>query len=90
MGIMLGNLTVDQIEKRLQIALTDQHKKELFESWQQKAENIADGSWHCFDLPFVMVCGDKKTAEKWRDAFMTYDLSNAERFGITWEREGET
>ena len=87
MGIMLGNLTVDQIEKRLQIPLTEQHKKELFESWQPKAEHIESGKWHWFDIPFYMVCGDRATAEKWRDIFMTYDLSKTERFGITWEQE---
>ena len=86
MGIMLGNQTIEQIERRLKITLTDEHKTALRDSWQQKAENIANGKWHCFDLPFVMVCGDKQTAEKWRDTFMKYDLSHAERFGISWER----
>ena len=85
MNIMLGNLTVDKIEQRLHISLSEQHKQELFASRQEKAENIADGKWHCFDIPFMMVCGDKKTAEKCRDIFMTYDLSKTERFGITWE-----
>lgn len=86
MGIMLGNQTVEQIEKRLGITLSQEHKQALFESWQQKAEDIADEKWHCFDLPFVMVCGSKKTAEKFRDIFTQYDLSKAELFGIAWER----
>lgn len=86
MNIMLGNQTPEQIEKRLHISFTDEHKKELRDSWQQKAESIADGKWHCFDIPFVFVCGDIETAKKWRDVFMTYDLSNAEMFQISWER----
>lgn len=86
MGIMLGNQTVEQIEKRLGITLSHEHKQVLFDSWQQKAEDIADEKWHCFDLPFCFVCGSKNTAEKFRDIFLQYDLSKAELFQIAWER----
>lgn len=86
MGIMLGNQTPEQIEARLHITLSDEHKNELKESWQQKAEDIANGKWHCFDIPFMLVCGDMETAKKWRDVFMSYDLSKAELFQISWQR----
>lgn len=84
--MMLGNLSLEQIEARLHIVLTEKDKKELTDTWQQKAEHIRDGMWHCFDLPFIMVCGDIRTAEKMKNLFTSYDLSNAERFGISWER----
>jgi len=84
--IMLGNQTPEQIEKRLSITLSEEHKRQLMETWQQKAEDIASGMWHCFDIPFMMVCGDSETAAKWRDVFLSYDLSKAERFQISWER----
>lgn len=86
MNIMLGNQTPEQIEKRLRITLSEADKEELRSTWQQKAEDIADGKWHCFDIPFMMVCGDKETATKWRDIFMNYDLSKGELFQISWER----
>lgn len=86
MNIMLGNQTPEQIEARLHITLSEEHKAELRNTWQQKAENIADGMWHCFDIPFMLVCGDAETAKKWRDIFMSYDLSKAEMFQISWER----
>lgn len=86
MGIMLGNLSPEQIERRLKIKLTDAHKQELMDAWQQKAEDIADDKWHCFDIPFMLVCGNKATAERFRDLFMTYDLSKAELFQISWTR----
>lgn len=86
MMIMLGNQTPDQIEKRLHIVMTEEHKKKLHDTWQQKAENIEKGKWHCFDIPFMFMCGDKDTAVHWRDTFMTYDLSHAELFRISWER----
>ena len=86
MGIMLGNQTPDQIARRLKIELSEEHKTQLLESWQQKAEDIADDKWHCFDIPFMMVCGCKETAEKFRDLFLTYDLSKGELFQISWQR----
>jgi len=84
MGIMLGNLTPDQIARRLKIELTEEHKKQLLDAWQQKAEDIAKDKWHCFDIPFMMVCGSKSTAERFRDLFLTYDLSKGEMFRISW------
>ena len=86
MGIMLGDQAPEQIEKRLRINLSDEHKEELKSTRQRQAENIAVGKWHCFDIPFMFVCGDIETAKKWRDIFMSYDLSKAELFQISWER----
>ena len=86
MNIMLGNLSPEQIERRLKIELSDVHRQELKDAWQQKAEDIADDKWHCFDIPFMMVCGSKSTAERFRDLFLTYDLSKGEMFQISWER----
>lgn len=86
MNIMLGNLSPEQIERRLKIELSDVHRQELKDAWQQKAEDIADDKWHCFDIPFMMVCGNKSTAERFRDLFLTYDLSKGEMFQISWKR----
>ena len=86
MGIMLGNQSPMQIAQRLRITLSEEHKKMLMDSWQQKAEDIADDKWHCFDIPFMMVCGSKATAERLRDLFMEYDLSKGELFQISWKR----
>jgi hypothetical protein len=37
-------------------------------SHQAQAANVAKGKWHCFDLPFTMVCGDADTAQKIYDS----------------------
>lgn len=86
MGIMLGNQSPEQIASRLGIKLAPADIKLLRSTWQQRSENIKKGKWHCFYTPFVMVCGDIKTAGKMRDLFMRYDLSHAEQFGIAWEK----
>ena len=87
MGIMLGNLTLKQIEERTGISVPDDDRAELNGMRQEKAENIAPGKWHCFDLPFMIVCGDKPTAEKVVKILSAYDWSKAKQaLQISWER----
>lgn len=64
MNIMLGNLTVSQIEKRLGIKFPEKIREFMEQTHQSGAENIAKGKWHCFDIPFNLVCGDVETATK--------------------------
>lgn len=86
MGIMLGNLTLKQIEDRTGIELSVEDRAELNGMRQEKAENIASGKWHCFDLPFMVVCGDKQTAEKMVKILSAYDWSKAKQaLQISWE-----
>lgn len=87
MGIMLGNLTLKQIEDRTGIELSAEDRAELSRMRQEKAENIASGKWHCFDLPFMIVCGDKPTAEKMVKILSACDWSKAKQaLQISWER----
>jgi len=62
--MMLGNLNVSQIEKRLGIEFPEEIKEFMINNHQSSANNIVNGKWHCFDLPFHMVCGDLETATK--------------------------
>ena len=64
MSIMLGNQSVSQIEKRLGIEFPEEIKEFMITNHQSSANNITNGKWHCFDLPFHMVCGDLETATK--------------------------
>ena len=83
--IMLGNLTLKQIEERTGISVSDSDRAELNGMRQEKAENIAPEKWHCFDLPFVLVCGDKPTAEKVVKILSAYDWSKAKQaLQISW------
>ena len=63
MSIMLGNLTTKQIEDRLGIALTDTEREALNSMHQSKAEGIQKDKWHCFDMPFTLLCGSRETAQ---------------------------
>lgn len=89
MGIYLGNLSVEQIEKRTGITLSDEHRDYMKAHRQEAVNNtpIADGAWHCFDIPFRIVTGNKETAEHYRDMLSTYDWSECkEPLQIGWER----
>lgn len=62
MNIMLGNLKVSDIENRLGIDFPDDVRSFMNESHQDNAMHIQKGKWHCFDIPFHIVCGDMETA----------------------------
>ena len=62
--MMLGNLTVQQIERRLGINFPDDIRKFMKKSHQSNAQIIKKNKWHCFDVPFVIVCGDVEVARK--------------------------
>ena len=87
MSIMLGNLTVEQMERRLGIALTKEHRQMLQESRQEPMNiPLGDGKWHCFDIPFMMMCDTKETAVKFRDIIQQYKIRDCVMFQIGWER----
>lgn len=64
MGIMFGNLKVEEIEIRMGIDFPDDIRAFMQENNQSEAAKIEPGKWHCFDIPFHMVCGDIETATK--------------------------
>lgn len=64
MNIMLGDQSVSQIETRLGIEFPEDIREFMKQTHQPSATNIEKGKWHCFDLPFILVCGDMETATK--------------------------
>ena len=63
MNIMLGNLSVPEMEKRSGVTFPEELKAILSETRQEDASNIKPGRWHCFDAPFVLVCGGMELAQ---------------------------
>ena len=84
-GIMLGNLTVEQIESRIGIDFPEEVKTFMKENNQGEATNIKKGKWHCFDIPFHIVCGDVETATKIYNSVKerSKEVKEALRFSIT-------
>lgn len=87
MTIYLGDLTVEQIEKRTGIELTEADREYLKENHQAAVNDreIEHGKWHCFDLPFMLMTGDKDTAIIYRDMLTKYDWTKCkEPLQIGW------
>ena len=68
MEISLGNLSASEIQARLGIEFPEDIVSFMQENHQATASNIQKGKWHCFDIPFNIVCGDVETAQKIFDA----------------------
>ena len=83
MNIMLGNLTIPEIEKRSGVAFSDELKQLMAETHQPEASNIAEGKWHCFDMPFTLVCGGMPLAQKIYDHLKADSKNFKEQMQIT-------
>lgn len=88
MLIFLGNLTIDEIENRLGIKLSEEHRAELQRTHQDKVNDtsLGDGCWHCYDAPFMLMCDVKETAVKFRNIFSQYKFTKSVTFQLGWER----
>ena len=64
MSIMLGNLTITEMENRTGVKFPDELKQLMKDTHQPRADNIGDGKWHCFDIPFAIVCGGMPLAQQ--------------------------
>jgi len=64
MSILLGNLKIEEIESRSGVKFPGALVDYMKQCKQESASNVKPGKWHCFDIPFNLVCGDRETAEK--------------------------
>jgi len=63
MSIMMGNLSIDKIENRLNIKFPEELKRIMNDTRQENVSiKIKEGCWHCFDIPFTLFCGNKQFA----------------------------
>lgn len=86
MAIMLGNLPVSEIERRLSIELKEEDRKVFNENRQETVNRtpLAEGKWHCFDIPFLLMCDREETARKMADILSRYSLKGSIQIG--WEK----
>lgn len=76
MGIMLGNLNLEQIQKRCGMIFPD-NVVDYMKITHEPNANIESGAekWHGFDLPFCIFCGNMEMA-----TFLNSELSK-----LDWE-----
>lgn len=89
--IFLGNLSIEEIEKRTGIILNDKDR-EYMKSHRQENVSVPleSGAWHGYDMPFMIMTGDKNTAEMYNNMLSAYDWSKCkEALQIAWGRQEE-
>lgn len=60
----LGNLSIESMERRAGVQFPQELKDFMKGSHQEIASDIKAGKWHCFDMPFILVCGGNDMAQK--------------------------
>lgn len=84
--IMLGNLSVKQIEERLGIKLSETDKERLKSFHSEKAEVSQQHAWHCFDIPFVITCGTQNAVSEVVDILKPYSSKMKTKIQIVLDK----
>ncbi|WP_407399609.1 hypothetical protein [Treponema sp.] len=83
---MLGNLSIEEIESRLGFTFPDEIRAWMKSTRQENAQEIADDKWHCFDMPFMIVCGNKAFAKEITDKLQPFAKYFRQALRISYER----
>ena len=87
MSIYIGNLLVSDIIERTGVEISFEDKMWLKERHCHKTK-LKKNTWHCYDLPFLIVCESKELAAEMVDRLKKYDWANCkETLRIRWERK---
>ena len=62
--MMLGNFSVSDMERRTGVTFPAELVELMNNSRQENVSiPLAEGKWHCFDIPFTLLCYDRKLAQ---------------------------
>lgn len=80
MSIYLGNMSIDEIERRYEFSFTDEERTRLKELWHQKAD-FRDGEfgWHMFDIPEFLIVSN---GDLGREALGIFQRHSSEMSGL--------
>lgn len=71
--IMLGNLTVEQFEKRCGITLKDEERQTLVELREETCDKVrGSNKIHIYDIPFLIECGNPEARKTVIDLLTPY------------------
>lgn len=71
--IMLGNLTVEQFEKRCGITLNNEERETLNNLREQTCDKVdGNNKIHIYDIPFMIVCGNGEARKTIIDILTPY------------------
>lgn len=74
MKVRVGNLKIEEVLDKLGITLPEEVVKIMEARYQASAqsEDLEPQQWHCFEFPFCMLCGSRKTAYEWFEILSPY------------------
>lgn len=72
MSVYLGNVTMEQLQERVGTVFEPEDIARLKKTHSDNAEVAGKDEWHCFDMPFTLVCGSRETAENVVDILKNY------------------
>jgi hypothetical protein len=72
MAIFLGNLSLDQMQSRLGIRLSEEEIQAFPNRQDNVSMRLAPNTWHCFDIPFFIECDSMETAQRVYDIMKKY------------------
>ena len=64
MSLRLGNLSVDDLERRLGVSLSESDRQFLEAARQNTAHVEEPDKLHIFDMPFSIICGSEELSKK--------------------------
>ena len=70
------------MEKRAGVIFPEELKTLLKNTHQDHASNVGEGEWHCFDVPFVLMCGSMELAQTIYDHLKPVSVQFAEPMQI--------
>jgi len=82
---MLGNFSISDMEEKLGISFPEELKEIMIPNRQEDvSKQIKSGKWHCFHLPFCIVCGDMEFAKEIHKHLLPLASEMAGALQITW------
>lgn len=83
MSIAFGNLTIEEMERRLGINLTTPERAQLIAIRQDITRDLGPEKIHIFDSPFTICCGSVETAHKVMEILSPYSEQMACKIGVS-------
>lgn len=88
--ILIGNLTIADLEKDLGIKFNEEDRQYLESTRQEDvSKKLASDAWHFFDIPRRLVLGSPKAHRKFKDLLKKYEPSRIVEIEIILDKDSE-
>lgn len=88
--ILLGNLTIADLENDLGIKFNEEDRRYLESTRQEDvSKKLANDAWHFFDIPRRLVLGSPKAHRKFKDLLKKYEPAGSVQIEIILDKDSE-